>query len=693
MNYASDRIRSVLLAGHAGAGKTTLAEALLYAAGCIDRQGCVQQGNTVCDYEKEEIRRRASLSLSIAPVELDGVKINLLDAPGLFDFEAGLFEGLRAAESVCIVVSARSGLSAGADKAYREAVRQNKARMIYISKSDVENGDFYKVFEQLKAALGPSVCPIVVPVEQAGGRVYLNLITKKAYSYAADGTAREVPVPRYGHRTEGLMNAMREAVAETDDALMERFFEGEPFTEEEMTQGVRMGTRTGSITPVVCGAAPSLAAIDQTLWAMRRLLPSAARAAGELAEDCHGTAVDIECNQKAPLCACVFKTVTDPFMGKMSYVKVISGCLTVDTPLVNARTGESERAGKIAFARGRRLTDAKEVGAGDLCVLTKLPKAKTGDTLCEAARIVRLKEVRFPRPTMSMAVHLKEKGDETKLSGAMQRMTEEDATLRYYVNSETAEPILEGMGEQHLDVVCARLQQKFGTEIVLKKPRVAYRESIRGTYRAQGRHKKQTGGHGQFGDVWIEFSPTNEDDFIFEERVFGGSVPRSFFPAVEKGLQEAMRHGVLAGYPVVGVKATLLDGSYHPVDSSEMAFKQAARLAYKAALPKASPVLLEPVGALRVVVPSSSAGDMMGEITKRRGRVLGMNPDEEGMQVIEAEAPVQEMQDFTTCLRQAAQGRGRFHFAFVRYEQVPDYLAEKVIQNADNKAVNGIDDE
>ena len=682
MNYANDRIRTVLLAGHAGSGKTTLAEALLYLTKGTDRLGRVEDGNTVCDYDPEESKRHASLSLAVAPIEHDGVKINLIDTPGLFDFEAGQYEGVRAAESVLITVSARSGLSVGAVKAYKLAVKNDKARMFYISKVDADNADFYKVFEELKAEFGPSVCPVVVPVEQAGGRVYLNLITKKAYSYAADGTPREVPVPSYGHRTEGLLEAMREAVAETDDALMEKFFEGEAFTEEELTNGVRQGTKNGTITPVICGASTTMGATDQVLWAMRKLLPSAARAAGTVGTDRDGNPVEIECTPDAPLCAYVFKTVADPFVGKMSYVKVISGSLSTDTPAFNPRTGEPERLGKVAYIKGKKLLDTDAITAGDVGVLTKLPSAKTGDTLCAPGRVVSLEAPVFPVPTLSMAIKVKNKGDESKVSGALQRLMEEDPTLNYRVDTETVQQILTGLGEQHLDVVCAKLKNKFGVEITLAEPRIAYRESIRKKCKAQGRHKKQTGGHGQFGDVWIEFEPTDEGDFVFQEKVFGGSVPKNFFPAVEKGLQEAVQHGVLAGYPVVGLKATLLDGSYHPVDSSEMAFKMAAKLAYKAALPEAGPVLLEPIGTLLATVPGDVTGDIMGEVTKRRGRVLGMHPAEDGMQSVEADVPVSEMHDFTTYLRQVTQGRGSFTFAFTRYEPLPSNLEGKVIEEA-----------
>ncbi|MEG0768986.1 MAG: elongation factor G [Ruthenibacterium sp.] len=681
MNYANDHIRNVLLAGHAGSGKTTLAEALLYLTGGTDRLGRIEDGNTVCDFDADEAKRQASLSLAIAPVEYDGVKINLLDSPGLFDFALGQAEGIRAAESVLICVSARSGLSVGAQKAYQSAIKQGKSRMFYISKINTEHADFYKVFEELKASFGPSVCPVVVPIEQAGGRVFVNLITQKAYSYV-NGTPREVPVPSYGHREDGLIEAMREAVAETDDALMEKFFGGEPFTQEEMTEGVRAGVKTGAITPVFCGASTELAAVDQVLWGIKKLLPSAARGAGCIGTDASGNEVEITCTPDAPLCAYVFKTVADPFVGKLSYVKVISGKFSTDSPTVNARTGDAERLGKLLVIKGKKQADTPAITAGDIGAVTKLPTAQTGDTLCAPSRVVNLPRPVFPIPTLTMAIKVKQKGDESKISGALQRLMEEDPTLDYKVNTETVQQIISGLGEQHLEAVCAKLKAKFGVDVGMTQPRVAYRESIRKKCKAQGRHKKQTGGHGQFGDVWIEFEPTTDGECVFEEKVFGGSVPKNFFPAVEKGLQEAVQHGVLAGYPVVGLKATLLDGSYHPVDSSEMAFKLAAKIAYKAALPEASPALLEPVGTLMASIPNDVTGDMMGEVTKRRGRVLGMHPDEEGMQTIEAEVPESEMHDFTTYLRQLTQGRGSYTFVFARYELLPQTLESKVIEEA-----------
>ncbi len=680
MSYTQDQIRNIVLAGHSGSGKTTLAEALLFCTGGSERLGRVEEGNTVSDYDPEEIRRRASMSSALIPVDYTDVRLNFIDVPGLFDFELGLYEAMPAVESALICISARDGLQVGAEKAYRLAEKYGRSRMFYVSKVDVEHADFYKVFEELKSKYGPSVCPVVVPVDQAGGLIYVDLIDQKAYSYAADGTPREVPVPSIGHRLEGLIAAMSEAVAETDDELMEKYFSGEPFTREELIHGVRLGVKNGTITPVVCGNATKLAAVDLTLEMCCRLLPSADRAAGVMALDANDEPVEVACDPNAPIFGYVFKTVADPFVGRLSYIKMVSGVLKSDSAVVNARTGEPERLGKLLVLKGKKQLDTGEIIAGDIGAVTKLPTARTGDCLCAPGRVLHMEPPTFPVPTLRMALRLRQKGDESKISGALQRLMEEDCTLGYTINTETAQQIISGLGEQHLESAVARLKNKFGVEVELEKPRIAYRESIRKKVRTQGRHKKQTGGHGQFGDVWIAFEPTDSEGLVFETAVVGGSVPKNFFPAVEKGLQEAVQHGVLAGYPVVGLKATLDDGSYHPVDSSEMAFKMAARLAYKAGLAQASPILLEPVGTLRAYVPEANTGDIMGEVTKRRGRVLGMHAAEDELQLVEAEVPQSEMNDFTTFMRQLTQGRGWFTFEFTRYEPLPAQLEAKVIE-------------
>ena len=661
MGYASKDIRNILVAGHAGCGKTTLTEALLYMSGASERMGRVEDGTTASDFDPEEIRRKASLNSSVVPVEYEGIKYNLIDAPGLFDFETGAAEGIMAAESVLICVSGRSGVTVGAEKAYQLALKNNKARMIFVTKADLENADYFKILEQMKIKFGPSVCPCVVPVRLDDGTVaYINLFSQKAFKYEG-GKQVQIDLPDIGHRFEGLIQAMSEAIAETDEALMEKFFEGEAFTTEEIVQGMASGVRSGQITPVFCGSAVNAQALDMLLYNMNVLLPGAdtASAVGESG----GEPVEITADPAAPLCAYVFKTVADPFVGKLSFIKVLSGRLTATSNAVNARTGQPERLGKTLTVCGKKQTDTPEIAAGDIGAVAKLATAKTGDTLCDPARVVALPAPVYPISSYRMAVKVAKKGDEGKVGSALARLIEEDPAIRFVVDPETKQQIISGLGTQHLEVALAKLKNKFGVEITLENPRVPYRESIRKSCKAQGRHKKQ----------------------------FGGSVPKNFFPAVEKGVRQAAEHGVLAGYPMVGMKATLLDGSYHPVDSSEMAFIMAAKLAYKAAIPEAGPVLLEPIGALKAHVPADNTGDIMGEVTKRRGRVLGMNPDDDGLQVVEAEVPVAEMQDFTTFLRQLTQGRGYFTFEFVRYETLPQMLENKVIEQA--KALGNFADE
>ena len=681
MDYASKDIRNILVAGHAGCGKTTLVEALLYLSGATERMGRVEDGTAASDFDPEEIRRKVSLNASVVPIEYQGVKYNLIDAPGLFDFETGAAEGVMAAESVLICVSGRSGVSVGAEKAYRLAVKNNKARMIFVTKTDLENADYFKILEQMKIEFGPSVCPCVVPARLDDGTgVYINLFSQKAFKYEG-GKQIQIDLPDIGHRFEGLIQAMSEAIAETDETLMEKFFEGEPFTTEEIVQGMAAGVRSGQITPVFCGSAVNNQALDMLLYNMDVLLPGADTAAA-VGEDANGDPVEVTADPDAPLCAYVFKTVADPFVGKLSYIKVLSGKLTAASNAVNARTNQPERLGKTLTVCGKKQTDTAAITAGDIGAVAKLPTAKTGDTLCDPARVVKLPAPEYPVSTYRMAVKVAKKGDEGKVSGALARLIEEDPAITFTVDPETKQQVISGLGTQHLEVAVAKLKNKFGVEITLETPRVPYRESIRKSCKAQGRHKKQTGGHGQFGDVWIQFEPIEGEDIEFAENVFGGSVPKNYFPAVEKGVRQAAEHGVLAGYPMVGMKATLLDGSYHPVDSSEMAFIMAAKLAYKAAIPEAGPVLLEPIGTLQAHVPADNTGDIMGEVTKRRGRVLGMNPDDEGMQIVEAEVPMAEMQDFTTFLRQLTQGRGWFTFDFVRYETLPQMLEAKVIEQA-----------
>ena len=684
--YQAKNIINLAVAGHGGAGKTSLAEAMLYLAGVSDRRGKVGEGNTVCDYDPEEIRRKASISAASAPLEWKNKKINLLDAPGLFDFEGGMCEAMRAADTALIVVSGRDGVAVGTEKAFAAAEKNGLAKIFFVNGLCDESARFYRVFEDLKANFGPSVCPVVVPFIQDGqANIYINLLEYKAYDYSG-GKPVAVAMPDMGDRLEGLRTAIYEAVAETDDELFEKYFAGEPFTPEEVIVGVSKGVKSGTITPVFCGDALLMRGMEQFMDGLCWLAPSAEEKAGEIGLDVDGSPVELSVNEDGAAAAIVFKTVADPFIGKLSYVKVVSGKISTDSQLVNMRTGNTERVGKTVMLVGKKQVDVKYIGAGDIGAIPKLTATNTGDTLCSPARKVTLDGVEYPNPTLRMAIVPAKKGEEDKVAQGMMRLSEEDPTLQFSTNNETHEMILSGLGEQHLDVAVSKLKSKFGVDVTLKKPKVPYRETIRKTVQVQGRHKKQTGGHGQFGDVWIEFSPCDSEGLEFGERVVGGSVPKGFFPAVEKGLRDCIQRGPLAGYPVVGLSAVLYDGSYHPVDSSEMAFKTAAALAYKAGMPQANPVLLEPIGHLKATVPDANMGDVMGEVNKRRGRVLGMEPAGEGKQTVEADVTMAEMHDFTTFIRQCTQGRGSFTFGFERYEEAPSNVAQKVIEEAKAEA-------
>lgn len=680
--YHAKNILNIAIAGHSGSGKTTLAEALLFLSGSSDRLGKVGEGNTVCDFDPEEIRRKASVGAAVAPLEWKNHKINLIDTPGLFDFEGGLYEAVRAADSVLITVSGKSGVLVGTEKANQAASARGLSKIFFVNGLCDESARFYRVFEDLKASFGPSVCPVVVPyIVDGNADCYVNILEYKAYRYQ-NGTPVEVPMPDMGDRLDGLRTAIYEAVAETSEEMFEKYFSGEQFTPEEVIVGVSKGVKNGTISPVFCGDAQLTYGIEQLLNGLIWLAPSAEEKSGELGLDVDGNPVELSANEDGAAAAIVFKTIADPFIGKLSYLKVISGKVTTETPLVNMRTGNPERIGKVVTIRGKKQEEAQALVAGDIGAVPKLQGTGTGDTLCSPARKIVLEGVDYPAPTLSMAIVPKNKGDEDKIAQGILRLLEEDPTLRFVNDPETRQMILTGLGEQHLDVVVSKLKSKFGVEITLADPRVPYRETIRKKVQVQGRHKKQTGGHGQFGDVWIEFEPCDSDGLEFGERVVGGSVPKGFFPAVEKGLRESIQKGPLAGYPVVGLRATLYDGSYHPVDSSEMAFKLAANIAYKTGMPQAGPVLLEPIGTLSATVPDSNTGDVMGEVNKRRGRIMGMNPGASGMQVVEAEVPMAEMHDFTTFIRQVTQGRGSFTFTFTRYEEAPAQVAQKVVEAA-----------
>lgn len=674
--YAPDQIRNIALAGHASKGKTTLLEAMLHLAGATERAGKVADGNTVTDFDAEEKKRHISMASAVASVEYKSKKLNFIDTPGLFDFEQGAFEGLRAAETAVIVVSARSGLAVGAEKAFKNAGSRRMARVLVTTKMDDDRADFYKSFNGIVAKFGTAACPVVVPII-SGGKVaaYYNMIDGKAYAYADGKRTESDAQPDDAPRFEAVQAVFTEAVASADEELMEKYFEGEELTPEEKIRGLKSGVADGSIIPVFALSGLAETACDLLLDFLAEVCPAPK---SEYAADADGEPIELTPDPNGPLAAVCFKTVADPFIGKLSYFKVISGKITAATPAYNARTGKEERMGKLVSVFGAKQTDINELSAGDIGAVTKLGGFATGDTLCSAGQVVTLDGVHIPSATYAMAVEVAKKGEEEKVASGLSRLCEEDPSLHFGVNNETHQQILSGLGEQHLDVAMARLKSKFGVEATLVQPRVAYRETITMKVSAQGRHKKQSGGHGQFGDVFIEFEPYDTEELVFAERVVGGAVPKNFFPAVEKGLRESMQKGVLAGYPMVGVKATLFDGSYHPVDSSEMSFKTAASLAYKEGIPKAMPVLLEPILTVTATVNDEAMGDVIGDINKRRGRVLGMTPSGDGSQEIMAEVPESEMSTFSTAMRQMTQGRGSFTTAFARYDRCPEHIAQKI---------------
>ena len=674
--YAPDQIRNIALAGHASKGKTTLLEAMLHLAGATERAGKVADGNTVTDFDAEEKKRHISMASAVASIEYKSKKLNFIDTPGLFDFEQGAFEGLRAAETAVIVVSARSGLAVGAEKAFKNAGSRRMARVLVTTKMDDDRADFYKSFNGIVAKFGTAACPVVVPII-SGGKVaaYYNMIDGKAYAYADGKRTESDAQPDDAPRFAAVQAVFTEAVASADEELMEKYFEGEELTPEEKIRGLKAGVADGSIIPVFALSGLAETACDLLLDFLAEVCPAPK---SEYAADADGEPIELTPDPNGPLAAVCFKTVADPFIGKLSYFKVISGKITAATPAYNARTGKEERMGKLVSVFGAKQTDISELSAGDIGAVTKLGGFATGDTLCSAAQVVTLDGVHIPSATYAMAVEVAKKGEEEKVASGLSRLCEEDPSLHFGVNNETHQQILSGLGEQHLDVAMARLKSKFGVEATLVQPRVAYRETITMKVSAQGRHKKQSGGHGQFGDVFIEFEPYDTEELVFAERVVGGAVPKNFFPAVEKGLRESMQQGVLAGYPMVGVKATLFDGSYHPVDSSEMSFKTAASLAYKEGIPKAMPVLLEPILTVTATVNDEAMGDVIGDINKRRGRVLGMTPSGDGSQEILAEVPESEMSTFSTAMRQMTQGRGSFTTAFARYDRCPEHIAQKI---------------
>ena len=678
-------IRNVCLMGHGGSGKTSLCEAMLYLAKATDRLGRTPEGNTVSDYDAEEIKRGFSLSTSIDPLMWKDIKINIIDTPGYLDFAGEVLEGIRVADSALIVVDGRSGVEVGTELAWDYAEKEGIPKAFFINRFDDGEARFKRVFDSLREKFGVAVCPLLIPMIE-GDKVigFLNLIDMKSEVYDKTGANMESEIPEeFLPIAKEYRNMLYESIAETSEELMEKFFAGETITYNEAINAVHDGIINGGIVPVFCGSATKM-------WGVTAVLDNIANSFPRPTARKTETIITPDGEDEKPIdpdgetSIFVFKTVADPFVGKMSFFKVMNGELKRDMTLRNMTTGNTEKMAHIYTIRGKKQTEVDCLCCGDIGMTAKLNAVNTNDTLTASAENIVYKKIEFPEPFMTQAIKPLAKGDEDKISAGITKLLEEDLTTRYQNDAETKQLLISGIGDIHLDVLVSKLKNRFGTSVVLEKPKIAYRETIKKAVEAEGKHKKQSGGHGQYGHVRIRFAPGENEGLTFTESVVGGAVPKGFFPAVEKGLQEAMLKGVLAGYPVVNLAADLYDGSYHDVDSSEMSFKMAASLAYKDGLPRANPVLLEPIGTLMCTVPDDYVGDVIGDLNKRRGRVLGMEATHgrKGYTTVHAEVPKAEMMDYPIALRASTQGRGSFTFYFTRYDEVPGNVAQKIIDEA-----------
>jgi len=682
-NYPATKIRNITLLGHGHSGKTSFAEAVLFDAKAIDRLGKTADGNTAMDFDTEEIRRKTSINTSLAAVEWQDCKINLLDTPGDFDFMGEVMQGLRVADGAIILVSGKSGVNVGTEKSVRFAEKQKLPYFFFVSKIEEQNANFEKVLEQIKEMFGAGVTPFTLPIMDDAKTIgFVDIYENKAYKIAANNKMEEIPVPAgMAARVKEITESIKEHAAESDEELMEKFFAGEEFTPEEMTRGLAASVEAGSIKPVFCGSGTANWGIGFIMDCVVKFMPSPDRNLTFTAQNIEGNTITLRADEKESLSAIVFKTIIDPFVGKISVFKVCSGQMKTNMSVYNANKEKEERIGSLFVIMGKKQISVDAIGLGDIGAVTKLNFTNTNDTLCEKARPVILPRIVFPVPCLTLAIIPKVKGEEDKIAAGLNKLREEDPTFKFTNNAETHQMVISGMGEQHIDVLRSKLKTKFNVESTLEVPKVPYRETIRKKVKVQGKHKKQSGGHGQYGDVWIEFEPGDTVELTFEEKIFGGSVPKSFHPAVEKGIQDAIVKGVLAGYPVVNLKATLVDGTYHDVDSNEMSFRMAARLAYKNGLPLAGPILLEPISTVEVSIPDSYLGDIMGDMNKRRGRIIGINADGD-IQRVSAEVPTSEMATYATDLRSMTQGRGWYTIDFARYEPAPSIVSDKVISEA-----------
>ena len=685
--YPVAQIRNVAILGHIGSGKTSFAEAVLLEAGQVDRLGKINDGTTALDHDSEEIRRTISISTALASFDWQGTKINLLDTPGDFDFMGEVMQAIRVVGSTLIVVSARDGLNVGGEKSIRYSRRQGIPFSFFINNLDDPHAEFEQVLDGIREYRGESVVPFMLPIRENNALVgYVEVLTRQAWRFDDKGKTSKMDMPpELEDALEQAYVQLNETVAETSEELMEKYFSEEPFTDEEFRTGLSEALLSGSLHPVFCGSALENRGVRAAMDGIIAYTPSPDQRPPETATMLDGSERELPCDPNGPLAALVFKTISDPFVGRISLFRVYSGKLSASDTIYNGTQEREERVNGLAVMVGKKSEPTEVVAAGDIGALSKLSATNTGDTLCRRDQILTLEGIEFPVPSFSMAINPVKKGDEEKIMSGLNRLRDEDPTFIVENNPETKQMVISGLGAMQIDVLRSKLAAKFKVESTVEEPRVPYRETIRKKVKVQGRHKKQSGGHGQYGDVWIEFEPGEDEGLTFETAVFGGSVPRSYFPAVEKGLQECVAEGVLAGYPVVNLKATLTDGSYHDVDSSELAFKLATSLAYRAGIPQAAPVLLEPISTVRIYVPEAVLGDIMSDVNQKRGRIMGIEPKAE-MQLVIAEVPTSEMSTYATDLRQMTQGRGWYQIEFARYEQAPQPVAERVIADAKARA-------